>query len=129
MDPIGDFLTRIRNGLSARLREVDVSYSRLKFEISRVLLEEGYISNFRVNGEAANRRVVITLKYLDNGEPVIRGINRVSRQSQRIYRRCSQIPRVLGGLGIAILTTPKGVLTDRDARRRGVGGEILCKVW
>lgn len=129
MDPIGDFLTRIRNGLRAKLREIDVSYSRLKFELSRVLLEEGYISNFRVDGEAARRRIVIILKYLDNGEPVIRGIELVSRQSQRVYRGCREIPRVLGGLGTAILTTPKGVLTDREARRRGVGGEVICKVW
>ncbi|MBM3316065.1 30S ribosomal protein S8, partial [candidate division WOR-3 bacterium] len=104
-------------------------HSRLKFELSRVLLEEGYVSNFRVEGEGTAKRIVVTLKYLEDGESVIRGLELVSRQSQRIYRGRDAVPRVIGGLGTAILTTPKGVLTGRDARRKGVGGEVLCRVW
>ncbi len=129
MDPISDFLTQIRNGIAARLKEVNVPHSRLKYEIARVLLEEGFISNFRVDGEGPKKRVIISLKYLDDGTSVIRGLVRVSKQSRRVYVGCDEIPRVMGGLGVAILSTPAGVMTDREARRRRVGGEIICKVW
>ncbi len=129
MDPISDFLTQIRNGIAARLKEISVPHSRLKYEIARVLLEEGFISNFRIDGDGPQKRIIISLKYLDDGSSVIRGIERVSRQSRRIYVGCDEIPRVMGGLGVAILSTPAGVMPDREARRRRVGGEIICKVW
>lgn len=129
MDPIADFITQLRNGIAARLKEVTAPYSRVKFEIARVLLEEGFISNFRVEGEGTKKRIVLSLKYLDDGGSVIRGVERVSKQSRRIYVGYRDLPRVMGGLGIAIITTPAGVITDREARRRKIGGEIICKVW
>ncbi len=129
MDLIADFLNQIRNGLSARLKEVTVPYSRVKYEIARVLMEEGFISNFRVEGEGVKKKITVSLKYLDDGKPVISGLKRVSKQSLRVYVGCDEIPRVMGGLGIAILSTPVGIITDREARRRRVGGEIICKVW
>ena len=129
MDSFADFLTRIRNGYRSRQKDVRVPYSRLKYEVARVLLEEGFVSNFQVEGDGIARRVIVTLKYDDNGESVIRGIEMISRQSRRNYVGADSIPRVFGGLGVAILTTPRGVITDREARRTRLGGEILCKVW
>lgn len=129
MDPIADFLTRIRNGLAAKYREVAVPHSRMKFELCRVLMEEGFISNFRVDGEGARQRIVITLKYTDDGQSVVQGIELVSRQSRRVYVEAAGLPRVLGGLGAAIVSTSKGLMTDRDARRRHIGGEVVCRVW
>jgi small subunit ribosomal protein S8 len=129
VDPIGDFLTQIRNGLSARMKEVRAVHSKLKFELCRVLLEEGFISNFRVEGEGKEKRLIVTLKYLEDGSSVIRGLELVSKQSCRVYVGLADVPRVLGGLGTAIITTPKGILTDREARRRHVGGEVVCRVW
>jgi len=115
LDPIADFLTRIRNGLAAKYKEVTVPYSRMKFDLCRVLMEEGFISN--------------ALKYTEDGQPVIQGIELVSRQSRRVYVEATGVPRVLGGLGAAILSTSKGLMTDRDARRRHIGGEVVCRVW
>lgn len=129
MDPIADFLTAIRNGLSARLKEIVIPYSRLKYEIARILMEEGFISNFRTSGEGVKKQIIVSLKYLENGKPVIRGLERVSKQSRRVYLGWDELPRVMGGLGMAILSTPEGVLSDREARRRRVGGELICKVW
>ncbi|MEO0005525.1 MAG: 30S ribosomal protein S8 [candidate division WOR-3 bacterium] len=129
MDPIANFLTRIRNALAARHKEVVVPYSRLKYEIARVLMEEGFISNFRVDGEGVKKQIIVALKYLDDGSSVIRGLEMVSRQSRRVYVGCEEVPKVMGGLGIAILSTPLGIITDREARRRRVGGEVICKVW
>ncbi len=129
MDPISDFLTQIRNGIAARVKEISVPHSRVKYEIARVLLEEGFISNFRVEGEGTKKRIVISLKYLDDGGSVIRNLERVSKQSRRIYVGYRDLPRVMGGLGVAIISTPAGIITDREARRRKVGGEVICKVW
>ncbi len=129
MDPIADFLTCIRNGVAVKRKEVSVPYSRLKFEIAQVLMEEGFISNLRLDGEGVKKRIVISLKYLDDGTSVIRGVERVSRPGRRVYAGYDEIPRVMGGLGVAILSTPAGVITDREARRRRIGGEIICKVW
>uniref|UniRef100_A0A7C4CBZ3 Small ribosomal subunit protein uS8 n=1 Tax=candidate division WOR-3 bacterium TaxID=2052148 RepID=A0A7C4CBZ3_UNCW3 len=129
MDPIADFLTRIRNGLAAKYKEVTVPYSRMKFDLCRVLMEEGFISNFRADGEGARQRIVVALKYTEDGQPVIQGIELVSRQSRRVYVEATGVPRVLGGLGAAILSTSKGLMTDRDARRRHIGGEVVCRVW
>ncbi len=129
MDTIADFLTMLRNALAARHKEVTVKYTRMRYELARVLLEEGFISNFRVDGEGVRRQLIISLKYLDDGTPVIRGLERVSKPGRRIYVGCDEVPRVMGGLGIAILTTPAGIVTDREARNRRVGGELICKVW
>ena len=129
MDPFADFLTRIRNGLRIRQKEVSAPYARMKYELARVLLDEGFISNFQVEGEGLGKRVIISLKYDEDGASVIRGIELLSRQSSRVHVGADEIPKIIGGLGVAILTTSRGVMTDRDARRKRVGGEPLCKVW
>jgi small subunit ribosomal protein S8 len=129
LDPFADFLTRIRNGLRNRQKEVSAPYARMKYELARVLLEEGFISNFQVEGEGLDKRIIISLKYDEEGASVIRGIEMLSRQSRRIHVGADDIPKIIGGLGVAILTTSRGVMTDRDARRKRVGGEPLCKVW
>ncbi|MGB9742983.1 MAG: 30S ribosomal protein S8 [candidate division WOR-3 bacterium] len=129
MDTIADFLTAVRNALGARHKEVVVPYTKLRYEISRVLMEEGLISNFRIDGEGVKKQIVISLKYLEDGTPVIRGLERVSKPGRRIYVGWESIPRVMGGLGIAILTTPDGIMTDKEARHRRLGGELICKVW
>lgn len=129
MDPFADFLTRIRNGFRIRQKEVSAPYARMKYELARVLLEEGFISNFQVEGEGLGKRIIISLKYDEDGASVIRGIELLSRQSRRLYVGADEIPKIIGGLGVAILTTSRGVMTDRDARCKRVGGEPLCKVW
>lgn len=129
MDPFADFLTRIRNGLRIRQKEVSAPYARMKYELARVLLEEGFISNFQVEGEGIDKRIIISLKYDEDGASVIRGIELLSRQSRRLHVGVNEIPKIIGGLGVAIMTTSRGVMTDRDARRKRVGGEPLCKVW
>lgn len=125
MDPIADMLTRIRNGIMAKHNSVDVPYSKMKFEIARILMEEGYINNFEVKGRILN----IQLKYAEEGKPIIYGLERVSKPSKRYYVGVKEIPKVKGGLGIAILSTPKGILTDKEARKKRVGGEVLCFVY
>lgn len=127
-DVIADMLTRIRNAIRARHPKVDVPASRLKTEIARVLKEEGYILNYKVAEEGARKTIKIYLKYHTNNQPVISRLERVSRPGRRIYMGRDEIKPVLGGLGISILTTPKGVMTGRQARRLGVGGEVLCIV-
>jgi len=129
LDPFADFLTRIRNGIRIRQKEVSAPYARMKYELARVLLEEGFISNFQVEGEGLGKRVIISLKYDEDGVSVIRGIERLSRQSRRVHVGADEMPKIIGGLGVAILATSRGVMTDRDARRKRVGGELLCKVW
>ena len=128
-DPIADMLTRVRNALSARHPKVDVPASKLKAEIVRIMKEEGYILNLKVAEEGVKRTIKIYLKYGDNNSPVISRIERVSRPGCRVYVGQSDIPRVLGGLGINILTTPRGVMTGRAAHKEGIGGEILCQIW
>ena len=129
IDSIGNFLTVIRNGLMVQKRSVTVQYSKLKNEIARVLKEEGYIKDFgQVEDENKKQRLQIVLKYVD-GESVIQHIDRISRPGRRDYKRVSGVEPVIGGLGIAILTTSSGVITDRDARKKGVGGEVICRVW
>ncbi len=129
MDTFADFLTRIRNGLRSRQKEVAVPFSRLKYEVARVLLEEGFVSNFQVDGEGTRKRLLVTLKYEEGGASVIRGLELVSKQSRRVYVGADAVPRVIGGLGVAIVSTPRGIVTDREARRKRVGGEVLCRVW
>ena len=128
-DPIADMLTRVRNAIQARHPKVDVPASKLKAEIARILKEEGYITNFKVAEEGAKKTIKIYLKYANNNEAVISNVNRVSRPGCRVYVRRTEIPRVLGGMGINILTTPRGVMTGRQARKQGLGGELLCEVW
>jgi small subunit ribosomal protein S8 len=128
-DPVADFLTRIRNAHRARHQKLDVPASRLKAEIARILKEEGYIANFKPVEEDGQSVLRVYLKYGANNEAAIRDLQRVSRPGCRVYVGKDEIRRVQGGLGISIITTPKGVMTGRQARREGVGGEILCEVW
>lgn len=128
-DPIADFLTSIRNANSARHPQVTVPASKLKAEIARILKEEGYIEDYEQQPVGPQGTLKITLRYTGGRERVIQHIERVSKPGQRIYVGKGDIQRVLGGLGIAILTTPRGVLTDRAAKRAGVGGELIAKVY
>jgi small subunit ribosomal protein S8 len=128
-DPIADMLARIRNANLAYKDEVEVPASRLKEEIARVLAREGYVKGYRMEGEEPKRRIVIEMKYGPDRERTITGVKRVSRPGRRVYADRRRLPRVLGGLGIAILSTSNGLMTDRQAARRGVGGEVLCQVW
>ena len=128
-DPVSDFLTRVRNAIKARHQKVDVPHSKLKVEMARILKEEGYIANFKPTEEEGHKVVRVYLKYGNNNEAVISNLARVSRPGCRVYVRRTEIPRVLGGLGINILTTPKGVMTGRQSRKQGLGGELLCEVW
>ncbi|KAA0251331.1 MAG: 30S ribosomal protein S8 [Acidobacteria bacterium] len=128
-DPIADLLTRVRNGLSARHEKVDVPSSRLKVELARILKDEGYIKNFKVLDDKGAGLLRLYLKYDESGRPTIHGLSRVSRPGRRLYRGKDEMPEVLGGLGIAIVSTSQGLLTGQDARRRGVGGEVVCSVW
>jgi small subunit ribosomal protein S8 len=127
-DPIADMLTRIRNGIRARHARVEMPSSRLRVEIARILKEEGYISNFKVSEEGKKKTLRIVLRYGTDGESVISTVERVSRPGRRVYASAREIPRVLGDLGVNILTTPRGVMTGKSARKAGVGGEILCSV-
>ena len=128
-DPVADFLTRIRNSIRARHQKLDVPASKLKAEIARILKEEGYIANYKPAEENGQKVIRVYLKYGPNNEPVIRDLQRASRPGCRVYLGRDEIRRVQGGLGISIMTTPKGVMTGRQARREGVGGEILAEVW
>ena len=128
-DPVADMLARIRNAASARHQKVDIPASKLKVEIARILKEEGYIANYKPTEEEGHKVIRVYLKYGSNNEAAISNLARVSRPGCRVYVRRTEIPRVLGGLGINILTTPKGVMTGRQARREGLGGEVLCEVW
>jgi small subunit ribosomal protein S8 len=128
-DPVADMLARIRNGVRAKLPKVDVPSSKLKIEIARILKDEGYISNFKVNEDDKQNMLRVFLKYGPGMERVITDVQRVSRPGCRIYCGKDQIPRVYGGLGINILSTSRGLMTGRSAAREGVGGEILCNVW
>ncbi|HTF66011.1 MAG TPA: 30S ribosomal protein S8 [Edaphobacter sp.] len=128
-DPVADFLTRIRNSIRARHQKLDVPASKLKAEIARILKDEGYIANFKATEENGQKVIRVYLKYGTNNEAAIRDLQRVSRPGCRVYVGRDEIRRVQGGLGISIMTTPKGVMTGRQARREGVGGEILCEVW
>lgn len=127
-DPIADMLTRIRNGIGARQQRVDMPSSKLKAEIARVLKEEGYISNFKVSEEGKKKVLKVFLRYGSDGESVISVIERVSKPGRRVYVASDSIPRVLGGLGVNILTTPRGVMTGKSARKSRLGGEVLCNI-
>ena len=128
-DPVADYLTRIRNAIHAKQRKMDVPSSRLKQDISKILLEQHYIRNFVSIEDGKQGIIRIYLKYDDNDESVIAGLLRVSKPGLRKYVGLKEIPRVLNNMGIAILSTPKGVITDKQARALKVGGEVLCYVW
>lgn len=128
-DPVADMLTRIRNGVQARHDIVQLPASKLKANIAKILKEEGFIDDFEVVKEGPQGNIKIRLRYLDRKQPVISGLKRVSKPGLRVYVQRQQIPRVYGGLGIAILSTPKGVMTGQSAWRQQVGGEVLCYVW
>ncbi len=128
-DPIADMLTRVRNALQAGHPNVLMPASRLKIEIARVLREEGYIRGFDVQEDKGKRTLRIQLRYAGKKQPMLMGLKRVSRPGLRVYTKRSDIPRVFGGVGTAILSTPRGVMTGDQARRLGVGGEVLCHVW
>jgi small subunit ribosomal protein S8 len=127
-DPIADMLTRLRNGHMSGREIVEVPHSKLKDEITRILKREGYITDYVVEG-GAKKILRIYLKYLGEGEPAIRGMKRESRSGLRHYVAADEVPRVLGGLGVMILSTSSGVMTGKEARKRNVGGEVLCSVW
>jgi small subunit ribosomal protein S8 len=128
-DPIADMLTRMRNGIIANFETVDVPSSKLKINIAKILKSEGFIKNYKVIADKKQGLIRIFLKYDENGEPVIGGLKRVSRGSCRVFARKDKVPMVLNGFGINVLSTSKGVMTDKQARKLGVGGEILCSVW
>ncbi|MGH2452465.1 MAG: 30S ribosomal protein S8 [bacterium] len=128
-DSVADMLTRIRNASAARHDTVKIPGSRLKAEIARILKEEGFITEFKRLDERPQGALLITLRYGARREPILTGIRRVSRPGLRIYSRRTEIPRVRGGLGVVIVSTSRGVMTDRQARRQGVGGEILAYIW
>ena len=128
-DPIADMITRIRNALVARHENVDVPASTIKKAIAQILLSEGYIKGYELLESGVQKTIRIQLKYGPNKQRVIVGIKRISRPGLRVYARKDEMPKVLGGLGIAIVSTPKGVMTDKDARKNAVGGEVLAYVW
>ncbi|HYY70320.1 MAG TPA: 30S ribosomal protein S8 [Terriglobales bacterium] len=128
-DPVADFLARIRNAIHARHQKVDVPASKLKLEIARILKEEGYVANYKATEENGHKVLRVYLKYGPDEQAAVSNLARVSRPGCRVYVRRNEIPRVLGGMGISILTTPQGVMTGRQARREGVGGEVLCEIW
>jgi len=128
-DPLADMLTRIRNGSTARFEKVDIPSSKLKREIAKILKEEGFIKGFKVvTDDHQHEMIRIFLKYDENRKGIIR-LRRVSKPGRRIYTKSDRIPSVMGGLGVSILSTPKGILTDKSAREANVGGEVLCHVW
>ena len=128
-DPISDMLTRIRNGGQARLTRVAMPSSRMKRELARVLKQEGFIRDFSVTGDEKKPVLTVDVQYGRQNQPMIEGLERISKPSRRVYVGAKEIPRVRNGLGVAILSTPRGLLTDREAREARVGGEVLARVW
>lgn len=128
-DPIADMLTRVRNAYAAKHQKVDVPVSNIKLEIARILKEEGFINNYKVIGDGPRRTIRVYLRYGPKGEMVVSKLERVSKPGCRVYVNSTNIPKVLGGIGINILSTSRGLMTDKRARREHVGGEILCRVY
>ena len=128
-DPVADFLTRIRNGLQADHDEVEMPASNFKAELARILREQGYIEDFDVEPARVGRTLRVRLKYTEDRKPVISGIERVSKPGRRRYVGADEVPRILGGMGTAIVSTSRGVMTGHDARRERVGGELVARVW
>ena len=128
-DPIADMLSRIRNANNARHKSVDIPCSNIKKEIAQILLDEGYINGFDGVEDDKQGIIKVDLKYSEDGEKVISGLKRISKPGLRVYVKCEDVPKVLGGLGIAIISTSKGIITDKMARKEKVGGEVICYVW
>lgn len=128
-DTIADMLTRIRNANAMRYTEVTVPASKLKLELAKILKEEGYIKDYKVVKDSAQGNIVLTLKYGENKEKVITGLKRISKPGLRVYAKKDEVPKVLNGLGIAVISTSKGVMTDKEARKQGLGGEVLAYIW
>ena len=128
-DPIADMLTRIRNAIRARKRHVDVPASKIKAQIARIMLERGYLKNVRFIDDGVQGTLRIYLKYTENNESAIEGLKRISVPSRRVYVTSRAIPRVMGGYGTAIISTSKGIMTDKECRELGIGGEVLCHIW
>ena len=128
-DPIADMLTRLRNASAAKHETVDMPYSKFKANIAEILKREGYIKDFTAKEAKVGQTLEVTLKYGPNGERSIQGIKRISKPGLRIYTTADKLPRVLGGLGTAVISTSKGMMCDRDARKQGVGGELICYIW
>ena len=128
-DPIADMLTRIRNGIMVSYDTVDIPSSKLKINVAKILKSEGFIKNYKIMTDRRQGVIRIFLKYDENGQPIIVGLQRVSKPSRRVYTKSEEIPKVLNGFGANILSTSKGVMTGGQARKLGVGGEILCDVW
>lgn len=127
-DPISDYLTRVRNSLGAKRKRVEIPSSGVKRELSRILKEKKYIADFSEVDDGKSGKLIIELRYIA-GKSVITGLKRISKPGLRVYAKTDEIPRVLGGLGIALISTSKGILTDQQARLEGVGGEVLCHIW
>jgi small subunit ribosomal protein S8 len=128
-DPIADFLTRLRNGLLAHHKQVVCPSSKLKFRLANILKDEGYVGDVREQQEGGRKMLLVQLRYDDKNDPMIEGIERVSKPGLRLYASVDELPKVRGGLGMAIVSTSKGVMTDHQARKDRVGGEVLCQVW
>ena len=128
-DPIADMLTRIRNAIAVGHEQVEMPMSKLREGIAKILVVEGYIDRYETAGEGVHQKLVLLLRYGPRRASVIAGLRRVSRPGHRVYRQASEIPRVQGGLGVSVVSTSQGLLADREARRRRLGGEILCEVW
>ena len=127
-DPIADMLTRIRNANLAKHNTVKIPFSKIKESLANILKSEGYINSFEVKEEGTKKDIIVSLKFMD-GEAVIKGLKRISKPGRRVYTSVESLPKVLGGLGIAIVSTPNGVITDKECRKHSVGGEVLCYVW
>ena len=128
-DPIADMLTRIRNANQMRYKEVEVPASKIKIEIARILKDEGFISDYKIKKNDVQSIIVLSLKYGDRKERVITGLKRISKPGLRVYAKASELPRVLNGLGIAIISTSHGVMTDKEARKESLGGEVMAYIW
>ncbi len=128
-DPIADMLTRVRNAILIKNEKVDIPASKIKVEIVKILKEEGFIKSYKIIKDKKQGILRVTLKYTPENESIISGLQRISKPGRRVYVGKSEMPKVMGGVGIAIVTTPKGILSDKDCRREGVGGELLCYVW
>lgn len=128
-DPIADMLTRIRNANQMRYKEVEVPASKIKVEIARILKEEGFIVDYKIENGKVQDKIVLSLKYGDNKERVITGLKRISKPGLRVYVKAEEVPRVLNGLGIAIISTSKGLMKDKDAREQSLGGEVVAYIW
>ena len=128
-DPIADMLTRIRNANQMRYKEVEVPASNLKIEIARILKEQGFISDYKIKKNNVQNIIVLSLKYGQNKERVITGLKRISKPGLRVYVKATEVPRVLNGLGIAIISTSQGVMSDKEARNASLGGEVLAYIW